>query len=150
MTTAPLPEEMRPTWPRIFLATFTPFDRRAAELDLTKLSQLCANAFQIPEKHFLFTFKCKTPHRNIDRVPASVEAHQAFLPSRGDCFFLKFTPCLLLVQSYPGAADGQIRLTGFLQKITQKMLGLAALRRRSKLRPASGGSLHFMTVCSSS
>ena len=74
--------------------------------ELNKLSQLCADAFQIPEEHLLFTFKCKTPHGNIDRVAASVEAHQAFLPSRDDCFFLKFTPCLLLVQSYPGAADG--------------------------------------------
>src|SRR6516165_6934667 len=74
--------------------------------DLTKLSQLCANAFQTPEEHFLFTFKCKTPHRNIDRVAAGVEAHQAFLLSRGDCFFLKVTPGPLLVQSCPGAADG--------------------------------------------
>src|SRR5215472_16487228 len=79
---------------------------RGSDTELTKLSQLCANAFQILEEHLLFTFKYKTPHRNIDRVAAGVEAHQAFLLSRGDCFSLTVTPGPLLVQSYPGAADG--------------------------------------------
>jgi len=56
-----------------------------------------------------------------------VETHQAFLLSCGDCFLLEFTPCLLLVQSYPGTADGKIGLTSFSQKIMQKMLRLIAL-----------------------
>ena len=85
---------------------------------------------QAHEKHFLFTFEYETLHRNIDRVTTVVETHQAFLLSCGDRFLLEFTPCLLLVQSYPGTADGQIGLTGFSQKITQKMLRLVALARR--------------------
>jgi hypothetical protein len=51
--------------------------------DLIKFGQLCTNAFQVLKKHFLFTFKYKTPHRYIERVAAFVEA-QAFLPGCGD------------------------------------------------------------------
>ena len=85
---------------------------------------------QSHEKHFLFTFENETLHRNIDRVAAVVETHQAFLLSCGDRFLLEITPRFLLVQSYPGAADGKIRLSSLSQKIMQKMLRLVALGGR--------------------